>query len=872
MLFYKTIASLLLILFANTMSSQLSLTEIGVEHSISFDESLSGVNEGSFAGLGLSSNPLLGELDSDAWIVNGCSDGDTQFSDVNNTDDYARGTSTGGITSGGIYAFNTGSNSTFGWQSTGSDLSPGEIILKIQNQSNFSIERLEISYTIWLYNDQNRSQKLSCYYSYDNSTYYALVASDYISQTNANPSPIWTDSFFSFTLETNEIQNNDYFYLKWRIADEAGSGSRDEWALDDIGIKITNNLCMFEDWSYVDTTGTLISNEGFNLYGVDSYYTTPINVGSHSPSARMDDNLDRITSPLITNAFSMKFWLKGLGNLSGSSLAIEGFNGVSWVLLDEIDPLPGSGTIYSIQNLSAYSQFRFTYTKVNGNLAIDDISILCGTCALSSPSPTMTGSISFPEIYCNQAEVSWPNIGAEYYLVLATEKPSISFSPLDHRSYYGNASFEEGEMVEDSVYVVYNGSGSEFTLNQLTSNSNYLLKVIPYNGLSCEENYSTSFITATLSTPNCTQCPYLVSALINACSGSCTNQEGYNEFVIINSGAYSFAADTSEFKINFDKESLLNENTLSNPSLLADLNSMTDCPSLFIDALSVATIPIESTILLCHNSICVEDIDKAVFCFSPVVYVLFCDSDDWNPNGEFSNVGYAQHDFTLDFRSVSSNCLLNYSYIANDIPQEDGTSIFFSPEGGGFTNFNISEDCTINLNPLPLVWGDIEVKQMGKRIELNWSTLSEWNNLGFSVERSKDGEDFKEVSFLISNGDSEFGFYYNYIDEVIQSATYIYRIKQIDNDGTYSYSTYVGIEVSVELYVYQDNYHLILDGLENDKSAIELITLQNELILKKDVDGKRVYVDLDDISTGIYLLRIVSKGKVKTRKVFIKAF
>lgn len=875
MFFLRNILSFCFVLLLNNGIGQVILTESGVEYEINFEETRIGVNEGVFLGDGLQAEPVLGQLDSDAWIINGLSEGNSLFSDNNISGDYARGISIGGETLGGIYAFKILNNTTLGWQSTAADLSPGEIILKIKNQSGFSIERMELDYRIWINNDQNRSQRLRVYYSLDNSSYFPLPDSDIVSQTIADITPQWNDTTFKHTIEFAEIANNEFLYLKWRITDEAGSGSRDEWAIDDILLKITNNTCLFEPWSVVDSTSSLQSMADFTLLGVDSYYESPSNYASHSPSARMDDNLDNIVSPIISDAFSLKFWIKAQGNSSGSSLIVDGFDGSDWIQLSSINPLPSTGTNYTLQNLNSYSQFRFTYHKVNGNIAIDDIAITCGSCPLAENAPPLNSAITFPIIYCNQSEIAWEDVGAEYYLVLASEKQSIINNPIDHHSYSANSNMEEGELFEDSVYVVYNGSDNSFILNQLKSNSDYSIKVIAYNGLSCEENYSSFPISNTLSTPVCDQCPYLTSALINACSGYCNNYEGFNEYIFLNSAAFSFAADTSNFKVYYKGQatSFLNETMLSNAGLVSQLNAFSNCPTLFIDGLSISEIPMNSTILLCHNSICIEEIDKAAFCQSPVVYVIACDSDDWNPNGELVNSGYLNQNIILDFSAITAACVLSYSYIPNDIPQEDGAFIFFSPLGGSSTTNMLFDNCLNDLGLLPLTWGNIEGLQIENGVQIEWTTLSEVDNMGFVIEKSADGKEFDELGWTDSQGDTPFGHRYSFIDENSTSGVSYYRIKQIDFNANYSYSKIIFLDFEIAIRVYQNSDGLIVDGLGDEVYTIELYSIQGERVFNKESDGnkKSISIELSDIKSGVYIIRIRGKKEIISRKVFLKA-
>jgi len=868
-MFWKGFILLAFVLYINQLEAQLILTEGGVNYTINFDETMSGVNEAAYEGLGLHSEPISGELDSDSWIINGCSDGNTSFSGSYSSGDYARGISNEDESIGGLYAFDTGNNIALGWQSTASDMSPGEIILKVQNLSGFSIERLAFSYSLWTLNNEDRSQKITVAYSQDNSVYYPLPDSEMISP-GAATNEEWQDSSYAFSIEFASLENTDFLFFKWRIEDHAGSGSRDEWALDDISLKIVNNTCLFEDWSVAD--GNLISNEGFELFGVNSFYSSPSNFASHSPAARFDDDLDQLTTPFILAPYSIKFWIKGQGNTSGSYLEVAGFNGSTWQSLLIVDPIPTSGSMMSINNLSAYQQFRFRYHKVNGNLAIDDIQISCGICELADmPSPA-TGSLSFSSSYCNQSVMTWDDMGSEYYLVLATEKENISNLPFDQFTYRSNTHYGLGEQIEDSVFVVYNGSSTAFLLQQLSSNTAYLLYVIPYNGLACEEHYSNSYVSATLTTPNCMECPSLIAAYVNPCETECLGDEGLNEMLFISSGAYTIPVDTASFKIYLENQSIsfLNESMISNASKIDQLNALSDCPSLFIDALSVGSIPPESTVLLCHTQLCLEDVDKSAICQDPLIYVVFCESNDWNPNGELKNSGHLQQSIVLDHSALASACILQYSYIPNDIAQQDGAYITFSSQGGMNTNSFVLDQCNSEGTILPLTWGEIKLQKVDEALEISWKTLSELNNAGFSVERSANGNEFIAIAWVSSKGDGIFGHDYAVIDQNMASGLLYYRIKQVDLDGAFTYSDIVQIELASSLKVYQIDKTLVISGLEEKEYHIELLTANATTVMDDLIKGnEQVRIPIQYIKKGIYFLRIRSKEKLRVKKVFI---
>ncbi len=102
--------------------------------------------------------------------------------------------------------------------------------------------------------------------------------------------------------------------------------------------------------------------------------------GVSAPSLKFDTSGDRLVSPTFAGgATSLSFWYKGQGTVgSASELVTEGYNGTSWVTIGSLGPLASSETgtqTYTLDLNDGYVQFRFTYTKVTGNLAFDDASI-----------------------------------------------------------------------------------------------------------------------------------------------------------------------------------------------------------------------------------------------------------------------------------------------------------------------------------------------------------------------------------------------------------------------------------------------------------------------------------------------------------------
>ncbi len=83
----------------------------------------------------------------------------------------------------------------------------------------------------------------------------------------------------------------------------------------------------------------------------------------------------------------------------------------------------------------------------------------------------------------------------------------------------------------------------------------------------------------------------------------------------------------------------------------------------------------------------------------------------------------------------------------------------------------------------------------GNAVHLNWSTSTETNNKGFEIERLQDSKieilkDWELIGFVEGNGSTTEPINYSFIDENVQPGVYQYRLKQIDFDGTFTYSPF----------------------------------------------------------------------------------
>ena len=87
------------------------------------------------------------------------------------------------------------------------------------------------------------------------------------------------------------------------------------------------------------------------------------------------------------------------------------------------------------------------------------------------------------------------------------------------------------------------------------------------------------------------------------------------------------------------------------------------------------------------------------------------------------------------------------------------------------------------------------------KVILNWSTASETNNNGFEIERKFSSAkntfvDWEGIGFLEGKGSTTEQQFYNYTDRHLEGK-YLYRLKQVDFDGSIKYSKIIEVKVEI---------------------------------------------------------------------------
>ena len=240
-----------------------------------------------------------------------------------------------------------------------------------------------------------------------------------------------------------------------------------------------------------------------------------------------------------------------------------------------------------------------------------------------------------------------------------------------------------------------------------------------------------------------------------------------------------------------------------------------------------------------------------------------------------------------------------FSTTASSIAQDSLGFIYVGAEDGHL--YRIHE------STLPVELISFTARANGNDVTLNWTTATETNNKGFQVERKKEkGENIWEIiGFVEGSGTTAEARSYSYEDRNLEKGKYLYRLKQIDYDGTFEFSKTVEVEVNpIYKFRLEQNYpnpfskssggntatvikfsipSFSIETQDPDKSgqviASQRVTLKIYNILGKEIatlvnknlsaGEYEVKFDGSGFPSGVYYYRLQSGNFAETKKMII---
>ena len=169
-------------------------------------------------------------------------------------------------------------------------------------------------------------------------------------------------------------------------------------------------------------------------------------------------------------------------------------------------------------------------------------------------------------------------------------------------------------------------------------------------------------------------------------------------------------------------------------------------------------------------------------------------------------------------------------------------------------------------------------------IVLEWSTASEINNFGFEIERSTNQTDWRIVGFKEGNGTTTELQNYSFVDNLseIDFTKLYYRLKQVDFNGNFEYSSIAVVEITPSRFELFQNYPNPFNPITKITYSIpkvSFITLKVYDLLGREIKTLvnefrqpgvfSIDFNTEGLSSGIYFYKLKAGEFTETKKMIL---
>jgi hypothetical protein len=191
------------------------------------------------------------------------------------------------------------------------------------------------------------------------------------------------------------------------------------------------------------------------------------------------------------------------------------------------------------------------------------------------------------------------------------------------------------------------------------------------------------------------------------------------------------------------------------------------------------------------------------------------------------------------------------------------------------------------ISALPIVLISFKATAKSDLVKLEWTTALEINNEYFTIERSSNGTDFKEILFVNGAGNTNSISHYSIEDKDALSGPAYYRLKQTDFDGQSATSAVVVVNANMTktISIHQDVYPNPFTGsfqmgfsVENRGYVIiTLMDVRGKLISTNTISADKgsnqySFEEGNSLPAGLYFVSLAYNGEVISSKIARTAF
>lgn len=175
---------------------------------------------------------------------------------------------------------------------------------------------------------------------------------------------------------------------------------------------------------------------------------------------------------------------------------------------------------------------------------------------------------------------------------------------------------------------------------------------------------------------------------------------------------------------------------------------------------------------------------------------------------------------------------------------------------------------------LPVTWLYVNGAWQNNTALIRWATASESNTSSFEIEYSSNGISFSNIGTIAAAGNSSGTIHYKFLHNAPTIGTNYYRIKQIDLDGKFIYSSIIAIQntgsqarIIITPNPVQKEVSLFFSNTSTKK--IQLLNMSGNILLTEKINGANSThrLNMSNFIPGIYILRIQIENGIETHKI-----
>ena len=185
---------------------------------------------------------------------------------------------------------------------------------------------------------------------------------------------------------------------------------------------------------------------------------------------------------------------------------------------------------------------------------------------------------------------------------------------------------------------------------------------------------------------------------------------------------------------------------------------------------------------------------------------------------------------------------------------------------------------TSNPDVFPVELMSFTAESLDDGVVLSWQTASEEQNDFFMVERGTDELGFNSIGQVQGNGTTTIRNSYTFLDERPLSGTSYYRLKQVDEDGTFTYSAVVPVTRTVGrdiAKVYPTITSELLNIAWEGQSMLQqvlVVDAKGKQVMQQNMSdnaGQQV-VDVSRLRSGMYVLVLLDEKGQRITSRFVR--